>query len=137
MDLYELVFNTRYREFEGLVEIDSQKVNVSVSYRSEEDIEAAYAIANRVLSWFGKHKSRVREYAANRDLLDLKNTSWLEEEEEELTAEAFRNKIVLESIMINADASFYVWYGDGGIFWGHGIRVSISPAFRLVEAEMM
>jgi hypothetical protein len=61
---------------------------------------------------------------ATRELLGLKNDSWLDEDEAEVTEEEFARRMVLESISIQADGAFEFWHNDGDLFWGHYIMVS-------------
>ncbi len=68
-------------------------------------------------------KKRIDQYAV-RELLDLKNGTWLEEGEAELTADQFIARMKLESIMISSDGKFEFWHDDGDLFWGHAIQVS-------------
>ena len=60
---------------------------------------------------------------ASEDLLELKNDSWLEEDEEELDAEKFEARLELESIEVRPDGEFCFWFEDGDLFWGHSITV--------------
>lgn len=58
-----------------------------------------------------------------KELLTLKNDSWLDEDEKPLTANEFISKIYLESITINNTDDFQMCFNDGDIFWGHAIIV--------------
>jgi hypothetical protein len=75
--------------------------------------------------WEGQEEwdREVREYMVN-ELLDLKNGTWLEEDEAELSAEEFLQRVTLESISIDSEGEFEFWFGDGDLFWGHSIMVS-------------
>lgn len=70
-------------------------------------------------------------------LLGLKNDAWLDEDETEFNAEAFKSRLTLNSINVGADGSFEFWFDDGNLFWGHSIRVSGSlskgPTFAGIE----
>lgn len=71
-------------------------------------------------------KDKIKKYAAD-ELLDLAN-EWLQDEDEpeyeEYTSDIFINKLIFESIDVNEDGSFEVYYKDGDMFWGHCIIVS-------------
>lgn len=75
----------------------------------------------------------IRSYMVNK-LLDLKNDSWLEEDEAELTAEEFLQRVALESIAVSSNGSFEFWYNDGDLFWGHSIMVHGSLEGGLDDA---
>jgi hypothetical protein len=69
-----------------------------------------------------------------RELLDLKNGNWLEEDEKELTAADFLSRVSLSSITVDPKGTFEFWYDDGDLFWGHAIMVSGSIEEGLREA---
>mgnify|MGYP000913203637 FL=1 len=57
-------------------------------------------------------------------LLDVKNSSWLEENELDLTENEFRKRLTLESITVMDLGDIEFWFNDGDLFWGHSILVS-------------
>lgn len=71
--------------------------------------------------WDGEIRSRILK-----DLLDLKNGTWLEKGEKKLTANDFLRRISLSSVIVYSDGSFEFWYDDGDLFLGHSIMVSGS-----------
>src|SRR3954467_7230172 len=70
----------------------------------------------------GDWNRRIRELAT-RELLDLKNSNWLAEDEPVITADDFTDRMRLESISVNGDGSFEFFHDDGDLFWGHTIIV--------------
>jgi len=56
-------------------------------------------------------------------LLELKNDDWLEEGEAPVSADAFRQRLRLQSITLAHDGSFEFCFGDDDLFWGHSIMV--------------
>lgn len=69
-----------------------------------------------------------------KDLLALKNESWIEENEKPLTEEEFKGKIKLENLVIHNDGDFEAWYNDGDTFWGHSISLDGNLDGSLNEA---
>ncbi len=59
-----------------------------------------------------------------KELLELKNDTWRQDDETPLTKEDFIERMVLESITLNPHGSFDFWYSDGDMFWGHSIEVA-------------
>lgn len=57
-------------------------------------------------------------------LLNIKNESWLDEEETELSADQFKARMKLDSITVYPDGTFEFWWDDGDLFLGHMITVS-------------
>ena len=66
--------------------------------------------------------NKIVDYATS-ELLPLKNDSWLEEDEAEITEEQFKERMELESITVCKDGSFEFWHSDGELFWGHSIVI--------------
>lgn len=66
--------------------------------------------------------ARVLDCAAD-SLLELKNDSWLDDDEEPVTADAFKQRIELQSISMNEEGCFEFCFGDDDLFWGHAIMV--------------
>jgi len=71
--------------------------------------------------WEERFKRRI-----SNELLELKNESWLEEDEAKLTEDAFLSRITLESIVVYPDKTFEAWFDDGDTFWGHAISVTCN-----------
>jgi hypothetical protein len=69
---------------------------------------------------------------AIQELLPLKNQFWLEEGQEEVTADSFANSLQLETIAISWNGSIEFYYNDGDLFFGHTIELSgeIHGGFR-------
>jgi len=64
------------------------------------------------------------EDCAIEHLLELKNDCWLDDDDEQrLEPHAFRRRMTLESVTVEADGSFEFWFDDGDLFGGHAIRV--------------
>lgn len=102
---------------------NSNAVRLVISSVEREEINGV--LANAYSLWDSKESwdKRISEYAAAK-LLDLKNAAWLDEEEKELDALQFVNRIKLESICLRPGGGFEFWYNDGGLFAGHAIMVS-------------
>ncbi len=59
-------------------------------------------------------KERIEQYAVK--LLELKNGTWLGDDESEFTAEQFIATMTLTSISVDSDGEFEFWYDDGDLF---------------------
>jgi hypothetical protein len=69
-------------------------------------------------------------------LLNLKNDNWLDDGEDEVTAEQFIEAMRLESIAVYPDGSFVFWHQDGDLFWGHSIQICGSLSEGLTDADI-
>ncbi|MCU0493921.1 MAG: DUF2262 domain-containing protein, partial [Chloroflexaceae bacterium] len=95
------------------------RLNLSESASAQAALQTAHALWQDQRVW----AQRIREYAVEQ-LLELKNDSWLDDDEEELTALAFLERMQLESITVHSDGTFDFWHDDGDLFWGHTIQIS-------------
>ena len=100
-----------------------KSIKLNLSLESTDGLESALRIAhilyNDKIIW----DNRVKDYAVHK-LLPLKNESWLEEDETEVTEIQFKKRMSLESITVYPDGSFEFWHDDGDLFWGHSILIS-------------
>lgn len=99
------------------------KLNLSIDNATELDatLQVAHSLWRDQVTW----KQRIVDYAVH-ELLSLKNESWLDEDELEVTNEQFKNRMKLDSITVYSDGSFEFWHDDGDLFWGHSILISGS-----------
>jgi len=67
-------------------------------------------------------------------LLPVRNEHWLGDDEDPVTAEEFRDRMALKSIVAYPDGSFECFYNDGDLFLGHAIVVEGSLATDTVNA---
>lgn len=54
----------------------------------------------------------------------MKNDNWLDEDEHEVSADEFKQRMSLDAITVNPDGTFDFWHDDGDLFFGHVIKVS-------------
>lgn len=106
-------------------------LNLSGSADAQGALKTAHALWQSQAEW----NRRVRCFAVE-ELLPLKNDSWLEEDEAELTPDEFEERMKLESIRVSADGSFDFWHNDGDLFLGHSIQVSGSLSEGPTQADI-
>lgn len=108
--------------FEADVDWLGQTVRLSFDWDEDEAMEDSLRTAKALMADQEEWNRRVLARASE-DLLELKNDSWLEEDEEELDAEKFEARLELESIEVRPEGEFCFWFEDGDLFWGHSITV--------------
>jgi len=122
--------------YEAVVSWSSTKIRLTLSPPEGGDVKDCLPIARAIWDAQSVWQQRILDYAAAR-LLELKNDTWLDEDEAELSADEFKNRPILSSITVEANGDFEFWYDDGDLFWGHSIRVSGSlsegPTFAGIE----
>lgn len=81
-------------------------------------LRRAHALWNDAAGWHARVLDRTVA-----DLLDLKNDTWLDEDEKTVTADEFTQRIALQSVGIDGNGAFEFCFADGDLFWGHAIMV--------------
>jgi hypothetical protein len=119
--------------FTGQVVWDGESISLNLSESTK--LESALRTAHALWRNQGEWNQRVRNFAVEQ-LLPLKNDTWLDEGEGELTPDEFRERMTLESITVNADGSFDFWHDDGDLFWGHSIQISGNLAEGPMDADI-
>ncbi|MDR1315532.1 MAG: DUF2262 domain-containing protein [Spirochaetales bacterium] len=121
--LGKFVLDKRFDEYTGKIKWNNKRIKMAITKYTGEMLDKVFIAANEFIREQEMWDRRIKEFAANK-LAKLKNTSWLEEDEEEITADEFIKKIKAESINISLKNKFEVYFDDGEIFWGHSIVVS-------------
>jgi hypothetical protein len=117
----DVVRDPRLGWFDGQADWNGQTIRLYLDPEPGGGIEPAIAAAERLWTDQADWKRRVDELVL-RELLPLKNKSWLDDGESEVTAEEFAESITLTSITMRADGDVEFWHKDGGLFGGHGIN---------------
>lgn len=77
----------------------------------------------------------LRAYAAEK-LLELKNGSWLSDDEEPVDAETFASRLTPQSFGVDEEGGVSVFFDDGDLFWGHVVIVSLNERLEPTDAEI-
>lgn len=108
--------------YDAEVTWDGCPTRFSLSAESPGDVEKSLEQARKIRAEENVWSKKINDCILS-ELLSLKNKAWLEENERELSAEEFLDRITIESITVDADGRFCFWYDDGDVFWGHCIEV--------------
>jgi len=111
------------------------KINLNIDGERVEGLDAALEFAETLWANSWKWQSRACDCAVTH-LLDLKNSTWLEEDEATLDAPTFAERMTIETISVSPTAEVEFWFNDGDLFWGHMIRVSGSLSDGLTDADI-
>lgn len=98
-------------------------VRLSLSATEPAEIENALKTAHSLWKEQETWNQRILDYAV-KELLSLKNGTWPDEDESEVTADQFKARMKLEAVTIDPDGAFEFWHDDGDLFWGHSIQVA-------------
>jgi len=118
----KLVYNAELNWWEGVLSIEPS-VTVYFSLDGCNDDQALVATGEAVCRDLSEWRKRVEDFAVEK-LRPLKNKSWLEENEDEVTVEQFKSRMTLESVSFYPSGEFEFMYTDGDLFWGHWIQVT-------------
>jgi hypothetical protein len=121
--------------FTGQVVWAGETVSLNLSGSADADAREALKTAHALWQNQNEWNRQVQNFAVE-ELLPLKNDSWLDEGEAELTLDEFNDRMKLESITVNADGSFDFWHNDGDLFWGHSIQISGTLAEGPTHADI-
>ncbi len=115
-----LTLDRRIDWFRCQTEWEGEAIELSL----EEPERLADALATARTLWLkqASWNQRIQDFAVS-ELLELKNDTWREGNEAELTPADFKARMKLESITACPDGSFVFWHDDGGLFWGHSIEI--------------
>ncbi len=95
---------------------------IRVSLDNDADAHHQLNVLARLIDDDAKWDRRIRAFAAE-ELTELKNDSWLEDDEEEWSEANFAKQLTLQAITFTEE-DFTFWFDDGDLFWGHAIYVS-------------
>jgi hypothetical protein len=119
----QFTLDRRVNWYSAETEWNGAVVTLNVTLDDSRTIDGALEVARTLWKNQGQWAKRIEDYAVQ-ELLPLKNGSWLDEGEAELTADEFKARMALESITADPDGSFDFWHNDGDLFWGHCIQIS-------------
>lgn len=121
--LGELRYDETLEWWVGTVPGADPSVSLYVSPDDSGDPSSALATGAAICRQFSEWAERVRRYAVEQ-LLSLKNDSWLDEDEANVTPEQFLSRMQLEGVTAYPDGRFEFMHADGELFWGHAIQVT-------------
>jgi hypothetical protein len=130
-----LELDRRLGDYKGVALWCGTQVGISLSCADIEKPFNVIAVASELFSAQSDWNSRVQAFAVER-LLPLKNDSWLDEGDFEVSPEEFVSKMTLEEISFDEGGAFSFWHDDGDLFWGHSIMVSGELGKGLTDADI-
>lgn len=131
-----LTYNPRYEWYEGSLTVDDQPVGLSIAYVAPPQFAPQLARVEQQL------QTRFWEpmlVAMTDKMLALKNDAWLDddEDEQELSEEAFRQRITLSDVVFYADGSAAIYCDDDEMFFGHTIEIQVNKNGEFRTAQLV
>ena len=128
-----LMLNRRGGNYRATVAWNEASAELSLAADKVDELERLLQTARVLWENQGAWEERMTSYAA-RELLENAN-DW-SEEDPNITASQFRERMKVETIVIEVDGSFAFFYNDGGLFWGHVIIVNGTLAEGPTDASI-
>jgi len=94
-----LHYSTQHDWYEGQINFQQLQVSISLNMDDEGVTETLLNRTNHLVIRLENYAKSAKDYAVKK-MLKLKNKTWLDENEEPLTSEQFKNCMVLKSIDI-------------------------------------
>lgn len=120
--------------YEGQFPFRQSQLLIRFSTDEQGQVKAAIARGTDLVAQLEYYVESAKEYAVEK-LLDIKNEFWSDEDEEVLTPEQFKNKMVLESIVISSDGEVSFYHNDGNLFFGHCILITMDSQNNFIDAD--
>jgi hypothetical protein len=118
----EFVLDRRIGWFDGSAEWNGEQVELSLRPDSDNNLDPALRAAEAI--WTSQPDlNRQIEASLVSELLELKNDTWLLENEAPLCAVELLERLELISISVCGDGHFEFYYADDDMFAGHRVNV--------------
>ncbi len=123
------------RSYEGQFSWEGETVPMYIECEKGQDHARCLDVVLKIRPRIERYLSAAKNYAAS-SMIQLKNDAWLDDGESLVTEEEFRNRMVLESVIVNGDGTASLTFLDGDIFWGHWIVVEFDENGTPTDAEL-
>jgi hypothetical protein len=130
-----LHYEEEYDWYEGKIKVQQSEIPIHLSTDEEGEVASVCRRATNFVVELEDLAQSAKEYAVER-LIELKNETWIDENEEPSTPEQFKQRMVLESISIDSDGEVSFYHNDGNLFWGHCILVTMDSENNFICAEI-
>ncbi len=129
----DLVLDPDVDWFEGTADWNGKSIRIVFPVDAETLNESSLESAQTLWSDQAKWNQSIETFVTD-GLLSIKNDTWLEDDEAEVTAAQFIARITLETVSVASEGDFEFWYNDGDLFAGHSIVVRGNLELGLIEA---
>lgn len=134
--LGRLNWDDNSRCYEGRFDRQGQSLCLHVSADPASPAAVDLTRAKHIVTNLNRYVALAKKYAAI-FLLDVKNESWLDEDDEEVSQDQFMAQMKLETVAVRHDGSVEFWHDCDDLFWGHGIMVQIRPDDTCSRADIV
>ena len=133
MTFEKVSFNQAAGDFEATILGEERTFQMTLLDFDENQTDQAVALTSKICNWLSSNLHTVKIFSASK-LIELKNSTWLEEDEGPINEQDFINTIELEAINAYSDGGFNIFFNDNDLFWGYNIVVNVCGDFTLKDA---
>lgn len=130
-----LHYDKRGGVYTGELHIAGVAVKLVLELDGKGALEPARRRAREVLADFDAYDRRAQEYAVQ-ELLPVKNARWLDDNETPLTAEQFRQRMTLHTLIFFPGGDGFFYYDAGDMFGECPIELTVDAAGNFVFADI-
>lgn len=131
--LGNLFYNAKLDCYEGEINLGEASIRLILELEDESLIENSLSKAVNVVPQLIHYIEITKQHAVEQ-LLKLKNNSWLEEDEEPVSSQAFKELIVLKCLVFHPNSEITFYYDGNDLFAGHQIAITIDKNNHFVYA---
>jgi hypothetical protein len=114
---------------------NGRDIRLKIAACEPSEVERSLDIARKL--WLAQESWQAEVLScAARELLPVKNATWLGEGETKITAAQFTQRMELQWITVWPNGEFTFWHKDGELFFGHDIEVAGTLATGLKTANI-
>ncbi len=135
-----LIYNGDFEWYEGIFTTDEIAFDVNIYNTTPDKLDLLLSfVENQIQTEFYKNML----WKMEPEMIKLKNDSWREkneitcELEPEITAENFRKRVSIDSIIFNDDCSSQIYCHDDDIFWGLQIQINVDKDGKYLDAGLV
>ena len=132
--LGELVFNSENDWYEGSVQLPDVIATLNIPLEGFASADEAIDAARQQLAAILEGLEVCKAFIAD-ELLEIKNSDWLEDDEESLTSDQFVSQLTLDTLTAPLEDSWELYFDAKELFWGHAIQVWWNPSKGFHDAQ--
>ncbi len=131
--LGELRWNEQLEWWEGKIQLDSDMpFTLYVFARSDFTPERAITEKCRAaIKRISVSEAKFRMYAA-KELLEIHNSEW--NDGAPTSVDEFAKRLTADTVEVHESGYAEIHFGDGGLFWDHGVGVRLRESGEFQEA---
>jgi hypothetical protein len=123
--LSEFRFDPSLDWFQATIQVADAEAALCLSVSSDVEASGLLNENHHALVRLEEILQSAKEYSA-KELIDLKNGEWAEQDGSIVTEQQFVERLALESAILYPDGEMEFFFRDGGLFFGHVVIVSRS-----------